>query len=142
MRILRIIRIYINFGNKNRIRIVWPCSNAVKHTSLTYSIENWQLSSCCQNFDESNKSNNWKNEEGANWYWVTEQNAGPEIIKMLLTSDDRMHKKKTMMILLKLTSLRITKASWWAKFSKKVTRWLFDDCSIVPNEKLRRSFLK
>ena len=27
------------------------------------------------------------------------------------------------------------KASWREIFSEKVTRWLLDDCSIVPNEK-------
>ena len=34
------------------------------------------------------------------------------------------------------------KANWWWNFFKKVTRWLFDNCCIVPNEKIRRSFLK
>ena len=43
--------------------------------------------------------------------------------------------EKERKILLRLTSLKITKASWWQKFYKKVTEWLFDDCKIVPNEK-------
>ena len=42
---------------------------------------------------------------------LTEQKAGPEMIKMLLTIDDRLYKKKTRKILLWLTSLKITKAA-------------------------------
>ena len=35
----------------------------------------------------------------------------------------------------------LSKASWWGKFSKKVTGWLFDDCGIASKkkEKLRIS---
>ena len=39
---------------------------------------------------------------------LIEQNADPEIIKMLLNLNDRMYKKKTRKIFLWLTSLRIT----------------------------------
>ena len=42
------------------------------------------------------------------------QKADPEMMKMLLTLDDQVHKKKKM-ILLWLTSLKITKVSWWGK---------------------------
>ena len=42
---------------------------------------------------------------------LTEQKAGPEMMKMLLNLDDRMYNKKTGKILLWLTSLKITKAS-------------------------------
>ena len=42
---------------------------------------------------------------------LTEQNAGPKIMKMLLTLDDQLHKKKMRKILLWITSLKITIAS-------------------------------
>ena len=72
------------------------------------------------------------------------QKVDPEMTKMLLTLDDRVYKKKTTKILLWLTSLRVLqkKQTDDGIFSKKVTRWLFDNCCIVPNEKIRRSFLK
>ena len=42
---------------------------------------------------------------------LTEQKAGPEIIKMLSTLDDQVYNKKTMNILIWLTSFKITKTS-------------------------------
>ena len=59
----------------------------------------------------------------------TEQKAGLEMMKILLNLDDRLCKKKK--ISFWITSLKITKASWWVFFSKK----LLDDCDIIPNEK-------
>ena len=44
------------------------------------------------------------------------QKADPEMMKMLLALDDQVHKKKK--ILLWLTSLKITKVSWWSKIKK------------------------
>ena len=71
-------------------------------------------------------------------YWAKH---GPEMMKMLLTLND--HVQEDRKILLWLTSLKITKARWWGKLFKKVTKWLFDDCSIVPNEKKNKKiFLK
>ena len=64
-----------------------------------------------------------------------EQKADPEMMKMLLTLNDQMYKKKTRKILLCPTSLNITKASLWWNFFKQVFVWLFDNCSITPNEK-------
>ena len=50
----------------------------------------------------------------------TEQNIHPEMMKMLLTLDDRMYKKKTRKILLWLTSLRVCKSKLMRKvFQKK-----------------------
>ena len=40
---------------------------------------------------------------------LTEQKAGPEMMKMLLTLNDQVYKKNTRKILLWLTSLKITK---------------------------------
>ena len=51
-------------------------------------------------------------------------------MKMLLTFNDQVRKKERK-ILLCLTLLKITKASWW---ELKKFGWLFDDCRIVPNE--------
>ena len=59
----------------------------------------------------------------------TQQAAAPEMMKMLLTLADLVFKMKK--ILFWLTWLKITKASWWGKFKKK----LLDDYGIVPNEK-------
>ena len=57
-----------------------------------------------------------------------------KMIKILLTLDDWMYKKKEK-ILLRLTSLRAYKRKLLKKISeKKVTRGLFDDYGIVPNE--------
>ena len=73
----------------------------------------------------------------------TEKNALPEMMKMLLTLNHQMYKKKSRKILLWLTSLRITKANWWEKLSKKVTRWIFDDYGIVSNEnKIKKMFFE
>ena len=49
----------------------------------------------------------------------TYQKACPEIMKMLLTLDDRVYKKKTMKILVRLTWLRTNKTSWWWSYLKK-----------------------
>ena len=52
--------------------------------------------------------------------------ADPEMIKMLLTLNDQVYKKETGKILLWLTSLKITKASWWEIFlsSWMIVCWL------------------
>ena len=50
---------------------------------------------------------------------VSEQKVDPEMMKMLLTLDDQVYKKKSRKILLWLTSLKITKANWWGNFKKK-----------------------
>ena len=37
----------------------------------------------------------------------------------------------------------LAKTNWWVKFFKKVAGWLFDDCSIAPNEKkIKKIFLE
>ena len=64
--------------------------------------------------EESDEEENWLiNIE------FTEQKADPEMMKMLLTLNDQMYKKKTKESLPWQTSLKITKASWWGKVSKK-----------------------
>ena len=64
----------------------------------------------------------------------TEQTVDREMMKMLLTLDDRMYKKITRKILPRPTSLKSKIARWWGKSFKKVTEWLYD-CGIVSNEK-------
>ena len=49
----------------------------------------------------------------------TELKVYHEIMKILLTLNDRVYKKKIRKILLILTSLKITNANWWEIFSKK-----------------------
>ena len=74
---------------------------------------------------------------------LTEQKAGFEMMKMLLTLDEKVNKKKTRKILLWLTSLRACKSKLMRNIFKKVTGWLFDDCGIVPNEKkIKNIFLE
>ena len=51
----------------------------------------------------------------------TEQKANHEIVKMLLTLDDQMYKKKTRKILFWLTSLRACKSKLMRKIFQKVT---------------------
>ena len=86
-------------------------------------------------YNNKNLEQNYEEEKGPIDIEFNEQKTDPEIMKMLLTFDDRMCNKKMRKILFWLTSLKITKASWWCIFFKKVTGWLFDDCGIVPNEK-------
>ena len=62
----------------------------------------------------------------------TEQKTAPDNNEIILTLNDRMYKRKTRKILLRLTSLRAYKSKLMMKFSQKVTRRLFDDCGIVP----------
>ena len=64
-----------------------------------------------------------------------EQKIGSEMIKKLLTLGNRVYKKKTRKILLWLTSLRHYKNKLMSKIFQKITKLLFDDCSIIPNEK-------
>ena len=64
----------------------------------------------------------------------TEQKTGSEMMKKLLTLGNRVYKKKRRKILLWLTSLRHYKNKLMRKI-KKITKWLFDDCGIIPNEK-------
>ena len=65
----------------------------------------------------------------------TEQKADPETMKILLTLNEHMYKKKMRKIIFWLTWFRASKANWWRKSPKKVTRRLFDDYSTLPNEK-------
>ena len=81
---------------------------------LIYSIKkigNKSLS--CQNFKKykGNSSEEKMKKKEPIDIDFTEQNADPLIMKMLLTLNNRMFKKKTRKILLWLTSLKITKAS-------------------------------
>ena len=72
----------------------------------------------------------------------SEQNADPEMMKMIFTLDERMDKNKTRKILLWLTSLKITKASWWEIFLK-VAWWLFDKkVSYLVKRKFKKIFLE
>ena len=70
---------------------------------------------------------------------LTEQKAGPEMMKLLLTLNNQMYKKKTRKILLWLTSLRLTKANRLGKFSKKQP----NDClMIVVSYLVKRKIMK
>ena len=64
-----------------------------------------------------NISNCWEeNEEEKELidFELTEQKDGPEMMKMLLTLDYQVYKKKSRKIL--LTSLKTIKAKWWGYF--------------------------
>ena len=64
------------------------------------------------------------------------------MMKTLLTLSDQVYKKKPRKILLELTSFRTCKSKLMRiNLFKKVTGWLFDDCSIVPNEKKNQECL-
>ena len=57
-------------------------------------------------------------------------------MKMLLTLNNRLYKKKTRKILLRITLLRAYKCKLMRNFiQKKVTGGLFDDYDILPHEK-------
>ena len=54
---------------------------------------------------------------------LTEQKANPEMVKMLLTLNDQMYKKKTRKILFWLTSLRAFKSKLMRKIFQK-SNWM------------------
>ena len=57
------------------------------------------------------------------------------MMKLLLTLDDQMDKKKTRKILRRLISLRTYKSKLIKKYYKKVIGGLFDDYGIIPKIK-------
>ena len=65
---------------------------------------------------------------------LTEQIQILIMMKMLLTLDDQMCKKKMRKILLWLTSLRACNSKLIKKIFPKSKKWLPDDCSFVPND--------
>ena len=67
----------------------------------------------CNSLKENNEE-----EKGPIDIEITEQKVDPKMMKIQLTLDDQVYKKKTRKILLWLTSLRITKASWWEDLKK------------------------
>ena len=68
----------------------------------------------------------------------TEQNADYEMMKMLLTLDNRMYKKKTRKILLWLTSLRACKSKLMRKFFHK-SNWMIA-VSYLMKRKIKKFF--
>ena len=118
----------INLGDWIYIRIVWSCCNAVKTNNVSYI----PLKNLTANFlleaktlIEYNSYNLEENEdEGGNWYWVYQENSCSwndqnAIDFRWFGVQDENEEDITLVYLLK-----ITKASWWGNFSKKVTRWL------------------
>ena len=57
--------------------------------------------------------------EGANWYWITKQNAGPEIMKMVLTLNDLVYNKMTRKHCLDKLHWKLQKQADEEFFSKK-----------------------
>ena len=134
---------YIYLSDGSRIIIVWSCSNAVKTHNFSYfhkNFGNWKTS--CQNFNKiyNNLDVNDEEEMEPINTELTDQKQILIIVKMLLNLVDQVDKKTK--ILLWLTSLRSCKSKLMRQIFKKVTEWLFDDCSIAPNEKkIKKIFL-
>ena len=129
----------INLGDESHIRIVWSCCNAVKTHNVNIFHKNLATGlpvakTLIKNNNNCLEENDEEEKEPIDIEFI-KQNADPEMMKMLSTLNDQEFKKKMRKTLLWLTSLKITKASWWVIFPKKITRWLFDDWGVVPNEK-------
>ena len=131
--------LFINLDDGNHIRIDWSFSNAVKAHKNKYILlkilaTGTPVAKILIKYKSNSLEKNNEEEEEPIDINFTEQKSGSEMMKMLLTLDNQVYKKKTRKILIWLTSLIYYKIKLMRKIFKK-TKWLFDDCGIVPNEK-------
>ena len=114
---------YINLGYGNHIRILWSCSNAVKthNVNIFHKILATGLSVAkfLIKFISNNLEDTMKKRKKKLILSLLNKKLILKMMKLILTLDDQMDKRKTGKILLWINSLRIIKASWWGKFIKK-----------------------
>ena len=132
---------YINLSDGNNIKIIYILSQCSKtHKILNITLKIWlpifqflkiKLDIIAMTWREMVKKR--KNQLILS---LLSKKLVLKTMKMVLTLDDRIDKKKkTKKILLWITSLRAYKSKLVRNFFQKITIWLFENCSIVLNEK-------
>ena len=130
---------------KNNIRIVWSCSNEVKihnvsYISLKILATGRPVAKALIKYNSNNLEENDEEEKEPINIELTDQKQVLIMMKMLLTLNDQMYKKKTKKILLWLTSVRTCKSKLMSKFFQKIN-WMIV-ISYLIKRKAKKIFIK